>query len=87
MVHINSGPFLSRKFLFLFSSIILNQLNPSNFLTSEIFVKISSLKSLTTYHPENSKIFRLSQNLTKLFWVTKFRETNLTGQFVSSSEI
>ena len=66
---------------------ILNELNPSHFLTSEIFVKISSLKSLTTYHPENRKIFRLSQNLTKLFWVTSFHEMNLTAQSVSSSEI
>ena len=34
---------------------ILNELSSSHFLTSEIFVKISSLKSLTTYHPENRK--------------------------------
>ena len=66
---------------------ILNELNSSHFLTSKIFVKISSLKSMTTYHPENRKIFHLSQNSTKLFWVTRFRETNLTTQFVSSSEI
>ena len=46
-----------------------------------------SLKSLTTYHSKNRKIFRLSQILTKLFWVTRFRETNLTAQSVSSSEI
>ena len=46
---------------------ILNELNSSYFLTSEILVKISSLKSLMTYHPENRKIFRLSQNSTILF--------------------
>ena len=46
---------------------ILNELSLSHFLTSEILVKISSLKSLTAYHPENYKIFRLSQNSTKLF--------------------
>ena len=34
---------------------ILNELSSSHFLISEIFVKISSLKSLTTYHPENRK--------------------------------
>ena len=34
---------------------ILNELNPNHFLTSEIFLKILSLKSLTTYHPENRK--------------------------------
>ena len=66
---------------------ILNELSPSLFLTSEIFVKISSLKSLATYCPENCKIFRLSKNSTKLFWVTRFRETNLMAQSVSSSEI
>ena len=66
---------------------ILNELSPCHFLISEIFVKISSLKSLATYHPENSKIFRRSQNLSKLFWVTRFCETNSTTQSVSSSEI
>ena len=45
------------------------------------------MKSLTTYHPENRKIFRLSQNSTKLFWVTRFREKNLTAQSVLLSEI
>ena len=39
---------------------ILNELSPSHFLTSEIFIKILSPKSLVTYHPENRKIFRLS---------------------------
>ena len=31
------------------------KLSSSHFLTSEIFIKISSLESLTTYHPENRK--------------------------------
>ena len=39
---------------------ILNELSSSHFLTSEIFIKISSLESLTTYYPENHKKFRLS---------------------------
>ena len=34
---------------------ILNELSSSHFLTYEIFVKISSLKSFTAYHPENRK--------------------------------
>ena len=33
----------------------LNELSSSHFLTSEIFVKIFSLESLATYHPENRK--------------------------------
>ena len=83
----HSDPFLPQK-IYLFSvHFILNELSSSHFLTSEIFVKISSLKSLTAYHPKNRKIFHLSQNSTKLFWVTKFREMNLTAQSVSSSEI
>ena len=53
-----------KQFIFFLVHFILNELSSSHFLTSEIFVKISSLKSLATYHPENCKIFRLSQNLT-----------------------
>ena len=89
MFHIDSfGSFFTPKnFIFFSVHFILNELNPNNFLTSEIFVKILSLKSLVTYHPENRKIFRLSHNSTKIFWVTRFRETNLTAQSVSSSEV
>ena len=47
---------------------ILNELNLSHFLTSKIFVKISSLKSLTAYHPKNRKNIPL---------VLKFNETFL----------
>ena len=66
--------------IYLFSvQFILNELNSSHFLTSEIFIKISSLKSLMAYHPKNRKIFRLSHNSTKFFWVTRFREMNLTA--------
>ena len=79
--------FYLENFYFFSVHFILNELSPHHFLTSEIFVQISSLKSLVTYHPENHKIFRWSQNLTKLFWVTRFRETNSMAQFVSSSEI
>ena len=57
----------------------LNELSSSHFLTSEIFVKMSSLKSLVTYYPETRKKFRLSQNSMKIFWVTRFHETNLAA--------
>ena len=88
MIHIASfGPVLPRNNLLFSVHSILNELSPNHFLTFEIFVKISSLESLTTYHPENRKNFRLFHNSTKLFWVTRFRETNLMAQFVSSSEI
>ena len=89
MAHIASFESISspKKFYLFSVHFILNERNSSHFLTSEIFVKISSLKSLTVYHSENRKIFRLSRNLTKLFRVTKFRETNLMVQSVSSSEI
>ena len=44
------------KTIYLFSiQFILNELSSSHFLTSEIFLKISSLESLMTYHPENRK--------------------------------
>ena len=89
MIHIILFGFVSTPKQFIFFSVhfILNEFSPSHLLTFEIFVKILSLKSLVTYHPENRKIFRLSHNSTKLFWVTKFRETNLTAQSVLSSEI
>ena len=51
---------------------ILNELSSNNFLTFEIFIKISSLKSLTTYPQKIVKIFCLSQNSTKLFWSLDF---------------
>ena len=42
--------------IYLFSvQFILNELSSSHFPTSKIFVKISSLKSLATYHAENNK--------------------------------
>ena len=58
---------------------ILNELSSSHFLTFEIFVKISSLESLATHHPKNRTKFQLSQNSTKVFCVTRFRETNPTA--------
>ena len=79
--------FFPEKFYLFSVHFIVNELRSSHFLTFEIFVKISSLKSLANYYPEIRKIFRLSQNSTKFFWVTRFRETNLMAQSVSSSEI
>ena len=43
--------FLSRNNLFSIQ-FILNELNSSYFLTPEILIKISSLESLVTHHPE-----------------------------------
>ena len=44
------------KKIYLFSvQFILNELSSSQFLTFKIFVKISSLESLETYHTENRK--------------------------------
>ena len=78
-------PFQSRvhfcpKMIYLFSvQFILNEFSSSHFVTSEIFIKISSLESLATHHPENHKKFQLSKNSTKLFWFTRFRKKNPTA--------
>ena len=82
----NSGMF--PKTIYFFSvQFILNEISLSHFPTSNIFVKISSLKSLAIITQKIVKIFQLSQNSTKFFRVTRFRETNLTVHSVSSSEI
>ena len=47
--------FYSITIYFFVIKFILNELSSSHFLTSEFFVKISSIESLTTYHPENRK--------------------------------
>ena len=54
---------------------------------SRFFLKSRFQVSLYTRRLEIRKIFRLSQNLTKFDRVAIFRETNLTAQSVSSSEI
>ena len=79
--------FYPGNFYFFSVHFIVNELKSSHFLASEIFVKISPLKSLTIDHPEIRKIFRQFHNSTKFFLVTRFHETNLTAQPVSSSEI
>ena len=70
------GPFLPQNNLFIFNSIILNKLSSNNFLTSEIFVKISSLESLATYHPKNRK---------NIPTISEFDETSL-GHYISRDE-
>ena len=55
---------------------ILNELSSSHFLTSEIFVKISYLESLATYHPENRK---------NILTILEFDETFL-GHWISRDE-
>ena len=60
--------------IYLFSvQFIFNELSSSYFLTFEIFIKISSLESLVTYHPENRK---------NILNVSKFDETFL-GHWIS----
>ena len=51
----HSSPFRPQNNFFFLVQFILNEHSSSHFLTSEIFVKISSRKSLATYHPENRK--------------------------------
>ena len=58
---------LYSKIIFFLVHFILNKLSPSHFLTSKIFVKISSLKSLTTYHPENRKNISLVSEFDETF--------------------
>ena len=50
------------------------------------FSKIS-FSSFSLYDLKIRKLFRLSRNLTKFDRIARFRETNLTAQSVSSSEI
>ena len=55
MTHIASCVHLSFSSVSAPKQFILNELSSSHFPTSEIFVKILSLESLTTYHPKNRK--------------------------------
>ena len=55
-VHILFGSMSTPKQFISFQfNLFLNELSLSYFVTSNIFVKISSLDSLATYHPENRK--------------------------------
>ena len=54
--------------IYLFSiQFILNELRSSHFLTSEIFVKISSLESLATYHLETRKKVLIVSEFDEIF--------------------
>ena len=55
---------------------ILNELSSSHFMTFKIFVKISSLESLTTYHPNNRK---------NILTVLEFNKT-IMGHWISQEE-
>ena len=83
------GPFQSRNNLFRprFSSIYL-KFKFFNYLTFfGIFFKIFVLWGPLDVIASNFVKIRLSHNSTKFDWVTRFRETNSTVKFVSSSEI
>ena len=82
-----SGSFYPETIYLFYVQFILNELSSIHFLTSKIFVKISSLESWRLISQKLVKKFQLFQNSTKFFWVTRFRETNLTAQFISSFEI
>ena len=60
--------FFPETIYFFLVQFILNELSSSHFLTSEICIKISSLESLATDHPENRKNIPI---------VSKFDETFL----------
>ena len=51
----HSGMFLPQNNYLFSVQFILKELSSSHFLTSEIFVKISSLESLANYHPKTRK--------------------------------
>ena len=81
---LNRVHFYSKTIYFFSVQFILNERSSSHFMSSEIFVKISSLKSLMAYHLENRKNIPLVSEFDELFWVTRFLETNFTVQFVLS---
>ena len=86
------------QFLVLFSSettyfvsvsnlFILREYSLHIYYFSRFFLKSHCQVSHYTRRLEIRKIFRLYHNLTKFDRVARFRETNLTAQSVSSSEI
>ena len=79
----------SKQFIFVPVQVqfILNELNLSYFLTPKVLMKISSTGSLNNHSPKEIMKIQLSQNSTKCFLVTRFRETNPTVKSFSSSEI
>ena len=59
--------FCSETIYLILVHFILNELSSSHFLTSDIFLKISSLNSLATYLPENRKNIPLVSEFDKNF--------------------
>ena len=59
--------YIPKQFLSFQFNFFLNELSSSHFLPSEIFVKISSLKSLMAYHPENREIIPLVSEFDETF--------------------
>ena len=56
------------EIIYLFSvQFILNELSSNHFLTSEIFVKISSQESLATYYSETRKNFSIVSKFDEIF--------------------
>ena len=68
--------FYSEIIYFFSVQFILNELSSSHFLTSKIFIKISSFESLETYHLENRK---------NILNVSEFDETFM-GHWISRDE-
>ena len=89
-VHAWSGSIFAPKQFIIVSiqvQFILNEINLSYFLTPNILIKSCPWESLDVRYPENREKIRLSQNSTKIFWITRFRETNPLVKFFLSSEI
>ena len=67
-VHLLFGSMSTPKQFISFQfNLFLNELSSSYFMTSNIFVKISSLESLATYHPENRKNILTVSEFNKTF--------------------
>ena len=71
LIRVNFYP----EIIYLFSvQFNLNELSSNHFMTSEIFVKISSLESLATDHPENCKNISTVLEFDKTFlsrWISR----------------
>ena len=74
--------FVSVSILFILLEYSLHIYHFSRFFSNPVFQVSHYTRRL-----EIRKIFRLSRNLTKFDRVARFRETNLTVQSISSSEI
>ena len=66
-VHLSFGSISVSKQIFFSVQFILNELISSHFLTSEIFIKISSLETLTTFHLETRKTIPIVSKFDEIF--------------------